>query len=104
LTAYRRYAAQAARSSTGRQVVHLLGGWIGRPDLLLRLRRIDSLLAEVTPTNLPASTIARFTYHRLNDVYQHIHRLCRLFLEGASLSEDEGPFDFRTFLVAMSRL
>ncbi len=73
-----------------------------RPEL--RLRHNDATLAEVTPTNLPASAIGRFAYHGLNDDYQPIHRLCRLFLEGASLSEDEGPFDFRAFLVDMNRL
>ncbi len=87
-----------------RQVVHLLGGWVRRPELRLRLRRIDAILAEVTPTNMSASAIGRFAYHRLNDDYRPIHRLCRLFLEGASLSEDEGPFDFRAFLVDMNKL
>jgi 5-methylcytosine-specific restriction enzyme subunit McrC len=33
-----------------------------------------------------------------------MHRLCRLFLEGASLSEAEGAFSFRTFLLDMNRL
>ena len=87
-----------------RQVVHLVGGWVRRPELRLRLRRLDATLAEVTPTNMPASAIGRFTYHRLNDDYQPIHRLCRLFIEGASLSEEAGPFNFRAFLVDMNRL
>ena len=87
-----------------RQVVHLVGGWVGRPELRLRLRRLDATLAEVTPTNMPASAIGRFAYHRLNDDYQPIHRLCRLFIEGASLSEEEGTFDVRAFLVDMNRL
>jgi 5-methylcytosine-specific restriction endonuclease McrBC regulatory subunit McrC len=87
-----------------RQVVHLVGGWVRRPELWLRLRRIDAILAEVTPTTMPASAISRFTYHRLNDSYQPIHRPCRLFLEDASLSEAGGPFDFRAFLVDMNRL
>ncbi|MDQ3167964.1 MAG: McrC family protein [Chloroflexota bacterium] len=87
-----------------RQVVHLLGGWVRRPDLRLRLRRIDGTLAEVSPTTMPASAIDRFTYHRLNDDYRPIHRLCRLFLAGSSLSEHEGPIDFRAFLIDMNRL
>jgi 5-methylcytosine-specific restriction enzyme subunit McrC len=87
-----------------RQVVHLLGGWVERPELRLRLRRIDATLAEVMPTHLPASAIDRFAYHRLNEDYRPIHRLCRLFLERASLSEHEGPFDFRAFLIDMNKL
>jgi 5-methylcytosine-specific restriction enzyme subunit McrC len=87
-----------------RQVVHLVSGWVRQPALRLRLRRLDAQLAEVTPTALPASAIDRFTYHRLNDDYRPIHRLCRLFLEGASLAEDTGPFTFRAFLIDMNRL
>ena len=33
-----------------------------------------------------------------------IHQLCRLFLEGASLTEELGVFDFRAFLVDMNKL
>lgn len=69
-----------------------------------RLRRIDRLVGEVAPTNLAASVPDRFTYHRLTDDYQPMHRLCRLFLEGASLSEVEGSLTFRTFLLDMNRL
>jgi 5-methylcytosine-specific restriction enzyme subunit McrC len=70
----------------------------------MQLRRIDRLMGEVTATNFAASALDRFTYHRLNDDYQPMHRLCRLFLEGASLSEAEGMFSFRTFLLDMNRL
>ncbi len=87
-----------------RQVAHLVAGWVRKPELRMRLRRIDRLMGEVAPTNLPASALDRFTYHRLNDDYQPMHRLCRLFLEGASLSEAEGSFSFRTFLLDMNRL
>jgi 5-methylcytosine-specific restriction enzyme subunit McrC len=87
-----------------RQVAHLLTGWRFRRELRLRLGRIDAALADVTPTILPASILSQFRYNRVNDDYRQLHRLCQLFLEGASLSEDIGPFDFRTFLLDMNRL
>src|SRR5215207_9813808 len=87
-----------------RQVAHLVAGWVRKPELRMRLRRIDRLMGEVAPTSHPASALDRFTYHRLNDDYQPMHQLCRLFLEGASLSEAEGSFTFRTFLLDMNRL
>src|SRR5215211_1297896 len=87
-----------------RQVAHVVAGWVRKPELRMHLRRIDRLMGEVAPTNLPASALDGFTYHRLNDDYQPMHRLCRLFLEGASLSEAEGAISFRTFLLDMNRL
>jgi 5-methylcytosine-specific restriction enzyme subunit McrC len=87
-----------------RQVAHLVSGWVRSPDLRTRLRRIDREMGEVAPTNHPAAVLDRFAYHRLNDDYAPLHRLCRLFLEGASLSEAEGPFAFRAFLLDMNRL
>jgi 5-methylcytosine-specific restriction enzyme subunit McrC len=53
---------------------------------------------------LPASIIDRFQYNRLNEDYRQLHQFCRLFLEGASISEESGPFDFQTFLVDMKKL
>ena len=52
-----------------RQVAHLVAGWVRKPELRMQLRRIDRLMGEVAPTNLPASALDRFTYHRLNDDY-----------------------------------
>ena len=87
-----------------RQVVHLLGGWVRGQELRLRLRRLDRLMGEVSPTPLPAGALDRIAYHRLNEDYRPIHRLCRLFLGGASLSEGEGIFPFPAFLLDMNRL
>ncbi len=87
-----------------RQVAHLLSGWGFDPALRLRLSRLDNALAEVRPVTLPASAISRFQYDRLNNGYRHPHQLCRLFLEGASLSEKLGVWDSRTFLVDMNKL
>jgi 5-methylcytosine-specific restriction enzyme subunit McrC len=87
-----------------RQVAHLLSGWGFYPQLRLRLRRLDTALAEVQPTALPSSAIGRFRYSRFNDDYRQIHQLCRLFLEGSSLSEQLGVWDSRTFLMDMNKL
>ena len=87
-----------------RQVTYLLGGWGLRPNLRRRLHRLDGALSEITSVTLPASIISGFQYNRLNEDYRHLHQLCRLFLEGSSLSEESGPFDFQTFLVNMDKL
>jgi 5-methylcytosine-specific restriction enzyme subunit McrC len=87
-----------------RQVTYLLGGWELRGNLRRRLHRLDGALTEITPVNLPASMISRFQYNRLNEDYRQLHQFCRLFLEGASLSEESGPFDFQTFLIDMNKL
>jgi 5-methylcytosine-specific restriction enzyme subunit McrC len=87
-----------------RQVVDLVRHWATKPDLRGELLRIDRLLSEVTPTQHTPGLIDQFTYHRLNDDYEPIHKLCRLFLEGSTLSEDEGIFVFRTFLFNMNDL
>jgi 5-methylcytosine-specific restriction enzyme subunit McrC len=87
-----------------RQVTYLLGGWELRWNLRRRLHRLDGALTEITPVNLPVSMISRFQYNRLNEDYRQLHQFCRLFLEGASLSEESGPFDFQTFLIDMNKL
>ena len=65
---------------------------------------LDVALSEVTPTTLPPGTLDRFRYNRFNEDYHHIHAFCKLFLEGASFSEESGPFDFQTFLIDMDKL
>lgn len=87
-----------------RQVAHMTAGWVTGRALRDELRRIDRVLGEVTPVRLSAQTVDRFSYGRLNDDYRPIHRLCRLFIDGASVSEDEGVFDFRAFLFDMNAL
>ena len=86
------------------QTIHMLAGWDFSPTLRKRLRRIESTLAPVSLTALPPSVIDEFGYHRFNDDYQPIHRLCRLFLEGSSLSEHVGTWESRAFLIDMNRL
>ncbi|HRA48938.1 MAG TPA: hypothetical protein PK819_12790, partial [Thermomicrobiales bacterium] len=46
----------------------------------------------------------RMYYHRLNDDYQPIHRLCRLFLELLSLEHQSGETELRAFLIDMNAL
>ena len=87
-----------------RQVAHQLANWVTDPKRRLRLWQIDHLLVEVTPTAMPAHAIDRFVYTRQNDDYEPIHHLCRLFLEGSSVSEHAGNTPFNTFLLDMNRL
>jgi 5-methylcytosine-specific restriction enzyme subunit McrC len=87
-----------------RQVAHLLSGWGFQPKLRVKLSQLDSALAEITPTAMPGSVIAGFRYNRFNDDYRQIHQLCRLFLEGSSLSEQLGVWDSRAFLLDMNQL
>jgi 5-methylcytosine-specific restriction enzyme subunit McrC len=87
-----------------RQVLHLLAGAQFSRATRVRLGQLEDALAELTPTMFPSGAIDRFHYHRFNDDYRHLHQLCQLFLEGASLSEELGVVDFRTFLVDMNAL
>jgi 5-methylcytosine-specific restriction enzyme subunit McrC len=87
-----------------RQVAHLVSGWVRRSELRQRLHELDWQLAEITPTHHSRAVLDRFSYHRLNADYEPLHRLCKLFLEGATLTEDAGAFNFRTFLIDMNQL
>ena len=87
-----------------RQVLHLLSGWGFYSGLRLRLSQLDSALSEITPTAMPGAVIGHFRYNRFNEDYRPIHQLCRLFLEGNSLSEQLGILDSRTFLLDMNEL
>jgi 5-methylcytosine-specific restriction enzyme subunit McrC len=86
------------------QVLHLLAGAQFSRATRVRLGQLEDALAELTPAMFPAGAVDRFHYHRFNDDYRQLHQLCRLFLEGASLSEELGVVDFRTFLVDMNAL
>ncbi|MBA2527304.1 MAG: hypothetical protein H0V18_16215 [Pyrinomonadaceae bacterium] len=87
-----------------RQVTHLLSGWGFSRRLKLRLVKIDSALAEITPTQFTSNILDRFNYTRHNADYKHLHQFCRLFLDGFSLHEDVGSFYFQTFLLDMNKL
>jgi 5-methylcytosine-specific restriction enzyme subunit McrC len=66
------------------------------------MARLDGLLDEIAPSRLAATDISRLQYNRLNSDYQPLHALCRLFLEGASLFEDEGDHALPGFLIDMN--
>lgn len=68
------------------------------------LRSADASMYDVSEGRLRSSDLDRFQYQRFNVAYEPVHRLCRLFLEGASLSEELGSFDKRAFLVDMNTL
>jgi 5-methylcytosine-specific restriction enzyme subunit McrC len=87
-----------------RHVVHLLSGWGLSRKLTGRLLALDSQLDEIERVSFRAVDVDRFTYNRQSVDYQPIHRLCQLFLEGASLSEEAGNVAFDGFLLDMNVL
>ncbi len=87
-----------------RQTARLLAGWGFGAATALRLSRLEAALEEVALGRLTAADVGRFRYHRLNEGYEPLHQLCRLFLEGTSVSEEAGPQPFRAFLVDMNHL
>jgi 5-methylcytosine-specific restriction enzyme subunit McrC len=87
-----------------RQTVFAMSRLVRRNDLQRRLAMLDRALGEIDSTPLPLSTFDTFHYHRLNDDYRPIHRLCRLLLEGSSVSETAGATGFRAFLLDMNVL
>jgi 5-methylcytosine-specific restriction enzyme subunit McrC len=87
-----------------RQVVHLLSGWGLSRRLTGRLLTLDSQLEEIERVQFRATDIYRFIYNRQSMDYKPIHRLCQLFLEGASLSEEGGDTSFDGFLLDMNVL
>lgn len=98
------YSWDVAENQVLRQVVQLLAGWRLPAQMRRRLQALDAAMAEITPGRFVASDLVRFTYHRLNEDYQPLHALCRLLLDGASPSEDVGPFSSEAFLLDMNRL
>jgi 5-methylcytosine-specific restriction enzyme subunit McrC len=87
-----------------RQTVFAMSRLVRSPVLQQRLAALDRALGEIDPAPLPLSRFDTFHYHRLNDDYRPIHRLCRLLLEGASVSEQTGDLGFRAFLLDMNQL
>ncbi len=87
-----------------RQTVFAMSRLVRGNDLQRRLALLDRTLGEIDPTPLPLPTFDTFHYHRLNDDYKPIHRLCRLLLEGSSVSETAGATGFRAFLLDMNVL
>lgn len=87
-----------------RQVVHMLSLRVAFPGLRLKLQHLDANLGDIPPTNLTVDDLDRMHYHRLNDDYQPIHRLCRLFLQLLSLEHQSGETELRAFFIDMNVL
>jgi 5-methylcytosine-specific restriction enzyme subunit McrC len=87
-----------------RYVAHRLSGWSFRPTVQSRLQQLDRRMDEVTRVPFRPEDIDRFVYTRLNTGYEPLHRLCRLLLQDASLSEEEGEHEFVSFLLDMNIL
>ena len=87
-----------------RQVVRLLSGWGLSRELTSRLVALDRQMDAITPGRLVPDDIDRFVYSRQSEAYRPIHRLCRIFLESASFSEQQGRFSIDGFLLDMNVL
>jgi 5-methylcytosine-specific restriction enzyme subunit McrC len=88
-----------------RYVAYHLSGWnFRRRDLVRRLTSLYNQLDEVTRVPFTVAQVNSFIYHRHNEGYRRVHRLCALFLEGMSLSERSGVTQFQTFLLDMNKL
>ena len=87
------------------QTAGLLNLWNFRDaDLRFRLHRLSQRLSELTPTYFTSEVVDQFTYGRMTEKYRPIHRLCRLLLDGASLSEHAGANLAPAFLIDMNVL
>ena len=87
-----------------RQVVVKLAGWGFSSRLTGRLISLDRQMEDVHPGNLRPHDIDRFQYSRQSEHYRPIHRFCRLFLNGFSLSEQIGESPFDGFVMNMNVL
>lgn len=87
-----------------RQVVRKLAGWGFSRKLTVELLALDRQLEDVSLSHMTASDIDRFHYARQSEHYRPIHRFCRLFLDGFSLSEEAGDSPFDGFLMDMNVL
>jgi 5-methylcytosine-specific restriction enzyme subunit McrC len=87
-----------------RRVAHDLSGWPFSTNLQTRLQQLDRRMDEVSLIRVESSDLDRLTYTRLNAGYEPLHRLCRLLLDGMSLSEEEGRVAFDSFLLDMNVL
>src|SRR5205085_12560246 len=87
-----------------RYVAHRLSGWPFSRAVQTRLQQLDRRMDEVSLVPFRSEDLDRFVYTRLNAGYEPLHRLCRLFLDDLTLSEEEGEFEFSGFLLDINRL
>ena len=78
------------------------GAWTKRTEhgLIANFHQFEAV-SDVDPRSLHFGV---HHYHRLNEDYEPIHRLCALFLATASVSEAAGSFPFKGFLLDMNKL
>jgi 5-methylcytosine-specific restriction endonuclease McrBC regulatory subunit McrC len=69
-------------------------------DLIANLHQFEAV-SDVDPRSFHLGV---HHYHRLNEDYEPIHRLCALFLATSSISESTGNFPFKGFLLDMNKL
>ena len=87
------------------QTANLLNTWNFRSaELKYRLNTLSQRLSELTPSNFTGSDVDRFTYGRMTEKYRPVHRLCRLLLDSASLSEHAGEYSNPAFFINMNDL
>lgn len=98
------YSWDVPENQVIRQVVHMLARWGFSSRLTDRLVSLDRQMDDITRTHLTSSDLSRFHYSRQSDHYRPIHRFCRLFLDGFSLSEGIGGSPFNGFLMDMNKL
>jgi 5-methylcytosine-specific restriction enzyme subunit McrC len=87
-----------------RFVAHSLAGWDFGQQTTARLEAIDHRMDEVSRPQFVPTDVDRFQYHRQNSDYEPMHRLCRLFLDEMSLSEEQGEDPLNGFLLDMNDL
>lgn len=98
------YSWDVPENQVIRQVVHLLARWGFSTRLTDRLIALDRQMEDISRSHMTAAEISRFHYSRQSDHYRSIHRFCRLFLDGFSLSEAVGTTGFNGFLMDMNKL
>jgi 5-methylcytosine-specific restriction enzyme subunit McrC len=87
-----------------RFVAHRLSGWPFSRSLQSRLHHLDWRMDEVSRVPFQPEELDRFVYTRLNVGYEPLHGLCRLLLQDMSLSEEQGRYEFVSFLLDMNLL
>lgn len=101
---YTEFSSDIPENQIIRQTVYLLSRWEFNHQLKQQLNHLDVALAQVRPTNHPATIIDTFSYHRQSTDYQILHQFCRLFLEASSLREAAGALQFPSFLLDVNKL
>lgn len=101
---YTTYSWDLPENQVVRQVARQLSGWGFSPRLTGRFVALDHQMDEVGASRFQTSDVDRFAYNRQSEDYRVIHRYCRFFLNGASLSEEAGEESFDGFLWNMNAL